>query len=106
MIHPNTRQIITITGEGNLLYCRRIKVKIQTAIFIHNIKMDPGEKSFIIYKQLATIIPTTTALMPSSARYTVAYFFIFDQIGKKKRTNRALGRKIATEPIIHPRTWV
>ena len=52
------------------------------------------------------MMPTTTALMPSSARYTVAYFFRFDQIGKKKSTSSALGKKMATAPITHPNTCI
>ena len=48
------------------------------------------------------MIPTTTAFMPSSARYTVAYFFMLCQIGKKNNTSNALGKKMAIDPMAHP----
>jgi hypothetical protein len=60
------------------------------------------EMSFIIKNVEAIIIPTTTALIPSSDLYTAAYFFRLFQMGKKKRTNNALGRKMAMVPIKQP----
>jgi hypothetical protein len=47
-------------------------------------------------------MPTTAALIPSRDRKTTTYFFNFCQTGKKNNTNKALGKNIATEPIIHP----
>ena len=44
-------------------------------------------------------------MIPSSALKTITYFLKSCQTGKKKRTSRALGKKIPNAPMVQPKTW-
>lgn len=102
-IRPNKRHANTMNGAGTFEYCNTRKVPIITAIFMKlTVFNDMIETSFNKYKVAAIIIPTTAALMPSRERYTTTNFRRFCHTGKKNSTNKALGKKIAIEPMKHP----
>lgn len=67
IINPSKRQNKTTKGEGIFESCKTINVPAITTILITLIAVIVTiETSFNKYKVAAHIIPTTTALMPSS----------------------------------------
>ena len=63
---------------------------------------DKMDTSFSKYKHAAHIRPTTTAFIPSNALNTITNFFRLCHTGKKNSTSKALGKKIAIEPMTQP----
>src|SRR5690349_11446604 len=97
---PSNKVASTTTGAGIFEYIRRKKVPSITEIFTKLIVFGSiNEMSVMMNNVDPIMIPTAAALIPSSDRYTAAYFFRLFQIGKKKRTSNALGRNMAMVPI-------
>src|SRR5882757_5007237 len=79
---PSSRHMATTIGEGSFVKLSNSQVPAITPMLTTLTSFESiSEISFIIYRVDATMMPATDALIPSSARYTVAYFFMLCQMG-------------------------